>query len=77
MRRVVVTGLGLVTPLGGDVETTWKNIIAAKSGAGTITRSAISSARPELPASKRRLRPSGNRARMQLPRPTEMAATCV
>jgi 3-oxoacyl-[acyl-carrier-protein] synthase II len=38
MRRVVVTGLGLVTPLGGDVETTWANILAAKSGAGTITR---------------------------------------
>ncbi len=38
MRRVVVTGLGLVTPLGGDVETTWKNILAAKSGAGPITR---------------------------------------
>src|ERR1700761_9233508 len=38
MRRVVVTGLGLVTPLGADVETSWKNIIAAKSGAGTITR---------------------------------------
>jgi 3-oxoacyl-[acyl-carrier-protein] synthase II len=38
MRRVVVTGLGLVTPLGGDVETTWVNIIAGKSGAGTITR---------------------------------------
>ena len=38
MRRVVVTGLGLVTPLGGDVETSWKNIIASKSGAGTITR---------------------------------------
>ena len=37
MRRVVVTGLGLVTPLGGDVETTWKNILASKSGAGTIT----------------------------------------
>ena len=28
MRRVVVTGLGLVTPLGGDVETSWRNIIA-------------------------------------------------
>ncbi|MGN6588906.1 MAG: beta-ketoacyl synthase N-terminal-like domain-containing protein, partial [Sphingomicrobium sp.] len=28
MRRVVVTGLGLVTPLGGDVETTWNNLIA-------------------------------------------------
>src|SRR6201991_1168269 len=38
MRRVVVTGLGLVTPLGADVETAWANIIAAKSGAGTITR---------------------------------------
>ena len=38
MRRVVVTGLGLVTPLGADVETTWKNLIAGKSGAGQITR---------------------------------------
>jgi 3-oxoacyl-[acyl-carrier-protein] synthase II len=38
MRRVVVTGLGLVTPLGGDVETSWKNILASKSGAGRITR---------------------------------------
>ena len=37
MRRVVVTGLGLVTPLGGDVETTWANILAGKSGAGKIT----------------------------------------
>ena len=38
MRRVVVTGLGLVTPLGGDVETSWANLIAGKSGAGKITR---------------------------------------
>ncbi|URW76438.1 beta-ketoacyl-ACP synthase II [Sphingomonas donggukensis] len=38
MRRVVVTGLGLVTPLGADVETAWQNIIAGKSGAGHITR---------------------------------------
>jgi 3-oxoacyl-[acyl-carrier-protein] synthase II len=38
MRRVVVTGLGLVTPLGADVETAWANIIAAKSGAAPITR---------------------------------------
>jgi len=37
MRRVVVTGLGLVTPLGSDVETTWSNLIAGKSGAGPIT----------------------------------------
>jgi 3-oxoacyl-[acyl-carrier-protein] synthase II len=38
MRRVVVTGLGLVTPLGADVETSWKNILASKSGAGPITK---------------------------------------
>lgn len=38
MRRVVVTGLGMVSPLGGDVETSWKNIIASKSGAATIQR---------------------------------------
>src|SRR5688572_28961406 len=38
MRRVVVTGLGLVTPLGGDVETSWRNLIAARSGATRITR---------------------------------------
>ncbi len=38
MRRVVVTGLGMVTPLGTGVETTWKAILAGKSGAGRITR---------------------------------------
>lgn len=38
MRRVVITGLGLVTPLGADVETAWGNLIASRSGAATITR---------------------------------------
>ncbi|AJD90719.1 3-oxoacyl-ACP synthase [Jeotgalibacillus malaysiensis] len=37
-RRVVVTGLGMVSPLGNDVDTTWKNIIDGKSGIGELTR---------------------------------------
>src|ERR1043166_3961380 len=37
-RRVVVTGLGLVTPLGNTVEATWARAIAGKSGAGPITK---------------------------------------
>jgi 3-oxoacyl-[acyl-carrier-protein] synthase II len=36
-RRVVITGLGAVTPLGPDVATTWENLIAGRSGAGPIT----------------------------------------
>jgi len=38
MRRVVVTGLGLVTPLACDVETTWAKLIAGESGIGPITK---------------------------------------
>lgn len=37
LKRVVVTGLGAITPLGHDVETTWKNMINGVSGAGPIT----------------------------------------
>ncbi len=38
MKRVVVTGLGLVTPLGCGVDSNWQNLISGKSGAGNITR---------------------------------------
>ena len=38
MRRVVVTGLGMVTPLACGVEETWRRLIAGQSGAGAITR---------------------------------------
>lgn len=36
-KRVVITGLGLVTPLGNDVASTWQNLIQGKSGADNIT----------------------------------------
>src|SRR5216110_104611 len=35
-RRVVITGLGVVTPVGNDLETFWKNLVAGKSGIGRI-----------------------------------------
>ncbi len=37
LKRVVVTGLGAISPVGNDVKTTWENILAGKSGAGPIT----------------------------------------
>jgi 3-oxoacyl-[acyl-carrier-protein] synthase II len=37
-RRVVVTGMGGVTPVGNDVTTTWQSLLSGKSGAGPITK---------------------------------------
>src|SRR4051812_9674274 len=37
-RRVVVTGLGVITPVGNDVATTWRAILEGKSGSSAITK---------------------------------------
>ncbi len=37
-RRVVITGLGIVSPVGNDVDTAWASIIAGRSGIGAVTR---------------------------------------
>ncbi len=42
-RRVAVTGLGVVAPVGNDVETAWKNVVAGKSGIDTIDEFDVSS----------------------------------
>lgn len=41
-RRVVITGLGIISPLGSTVATAWENILAGKSGIGPITRFDVS-----------------------------------
>lgn len=38
MKRVVITGLGAITPLGNSIDEFWNNIIAGKSGAGLLTK---------------------------------------
>jgi len=42
MRRVVITGIGMVSPVGANVEDSWANLLAAKSGAGPVTRADVS-----------------------------------
>ena len=37
MRRVVITGIGIVTPIGNDLESTWSALLAGKNGAAPIT----------------------------------------
>lgn len=43
MRRVVITGYGMLSPLGNDAETTWQNLLAGKSGIGEVEHFDISS----------------------------------
>ncbi|HVV59352.1 MAG TPA: beta-ketoacyl synthase N-terminal-like domain-containing protein, partial [Gaiellaceae bacterium] len=36
-RRVVITGVGMVSPLANDVDTSWRSLLAGESGVGEIT----------------------------------------
>jgi 3-oxoacyl-[acyl-carrier-protein] synthase II len=54
-RRVVVTGLGMITALGNSVEETWQGILAGKSGAATIDTFDVSAYSTQFSASVRNL----------------------
>src|SRR5262252_1666684 len=58
MRRVVVTGMGMVTPLGCGVETTWRRLLASQSGIAAIQAFDVS----DLPAKIAGLVPRGETA---------------
>jgi len=47
-RRVVVTGVGMVTPLGNNADDTWRNILAGKSGTGPLTKFQLEGLDPQV-----------------------------
>ncbi|MCS7251806.1 MAG: beta-ketoacyl-ACP synthase II [Anaerolineae bacterium] len=53
MTRVVITGMGAITPLGNDVETFWQNVVAGRSGIGPITLFDASSLKTRIAAEVR------------------------
>lgn len=57
-RRVVITGMGTINPLGHDVETTWRNLVAGKSGVGPLTRFDTSGLQTKIAAQVRDFDPS-------------------
>ena len=50
MKRVVVTGLGTVNPLGNDIETTWASLVAGKGAVGLVTKFDVSQFRAQCGA---------------------------
>lgn len=57
-RRVVITGMGTINTLGHDVETTWRNLVAGKSGVDLLTRFDASDFRTKIAAEVRNFDPS-------------------
>jgi len=57
-RRVIITGMGTINPLGHDVETTWRNLVAGKSGVDLLTRFDASDFQTKIAAQVRDFDPS-------------------
>ena len=57
MKRVVVTGLGTINPLGRDVPTFWKNSLEGKSATGIITRFDATKFRTQIAAEIKEFEP--------------------
>ncbi|MEZ4698232.1 MAG: beta-ketoacyl-ACP synthase II [Rhodothermales bacterium] len=68
MKRVVVTGLGALTPLGNDVETFWTNLLDGVSGAATITRFDASKFRTQFACEVKHFDPADHLDRNELRR---------
>jgi 3-oxoacyl-[acyl-carrier-protein] synthase II len=58
MKRVVITGMGILTPIGQDVETFWNNLVNGVSGAGPITKFDPSSFRTRIACELKNFDPS-------------------
>jgi 3-oxoacyl-[acyl-carrier-protein] synthase II len=75
-KRVVVTGLGCISPLGNDVQSTWENILAGKSGVGPITHYDASEYKTKFAAEVKGFDGSelfGNREARRMDRYTQLA----
>ena len=59
LKRVVVTGLGAITPLGNTVDEFWQNIIAGNSGVGLITKFDTTHFKTKFAAELKGFNPSG------------------
>ena len=78
MRRVVVTGMGCVTPVGNNVKDTWESLLSGKSGAGMITHFDASRHKTKFAAEVKGFDPAalfGTRDARKMDRFTQLATT--
>ncbi|ULQ52212.1 beta-ketoacyl-ACP synthase II [Flavihumibacter fluvii] len=59
LRRVVITGIGAITPLGNTIDEFWKNIVAGKPGVGPITRFDTTNFKTKIAAEVKGFSPAG------------------